>query len=118
MWKKDEEPNENELDFFNGLNNIYNICQQYLEDEYRPDLASNFTSIFYYKQIEYKDKKGKTKKKRGESAAPVLYVKLIYSDKTKKIISKDVNAFDYLNQYFNTKMAIIIESICMSKNIL
>lgn len=49
---------------------------------------------------------------------------MIYSDKTKKILSlfktkgsKDVNTFDYLNQYFNTKMAIIIESTCMSKNI-
>lgn len=97
---------------------------QYLEDEYGPDLASNLTNILYYKQIEFKDKKGKTKKKKDKSAAPVLYVKLIYSDKTKKILSlfrtkgsKDVNAFDYLNQYFNTKMAMIIESIYMSKNI-
>lgn len=97
---------------------------QFLEDEYGPDLASNLTNIFYYKQIEYTDKKGKTKKKKDESAAPVLYVKLIYSDKAKKILSlfkskggKNVNAFDYLNQYFNTKMAIIIESLYMSKNI-
>ena len=78
---------------------------QYLEDEYGPDLASNLTNILYYKQIELQDKKGKTKKKKDKSAAPVLYVKLIYSDKTKKILSlfrtkgsKDVNAFDYLNQ--------------------
>lgn len=40
--------------------------------------------FFYYKQIEYEDKKGKTKKKIDENAAPVLYVKLIYSDKSKK----------------------------------
>ena len=40
--------------------------------------------FFNYKQIEYKDKKGKTKKKKDESAAPVLYVKLVYSDKSKK----------------------------------
>ena len=64
------------------------------------------------------------KKKKDESAAPVLYVKLIYSDKSKKILSlfkskggKNVNAFDYLSRYFNTKMAIIIESLYMSKNI-
>ena len=108
--------NKKEQDFFDGLTNIYNICLQYLEDEYGADLASNFTNIFYYKQIEFKDKKGKTKKKKDESAAPVFYVKLIYSDKTKKILSlfrtkgkTKVDPFDYLNQYFNTKMAIIID---------
>lgn len=124
LWKKDESPNQKEEDFFDGLTNIYNICLQFVEDEYGPDLASNFTNIFYYKQTEFKDKKGKTKKKKDESAAPVLYVKLIYSDKSKKILSlfrtkgnTKVDPFDYLNQYFNTKMAIIIESIYMSKNI-
>ena len=117
MWEKDEKSNRKEQDFLDGLNNIYNICQQYLENEYGPDLASSLTNILYCKQIEFKDKKGKTKKKKDESAAPVLYVKLIYSDKSKKILSlfrtkgsKDVNAFDYLIQYFNTKTAIIIES--------
>ena len=84
MWKKDESPNQKEQDFFDGLTNNYNICLQFLEDENGPDLASNFTNIFYYKQIEFKDKKGKIKKKKDESAAPVLYVKLIYSDKSKK----------------------------------
>ena len=124
MWKKDESPSQKEEDFFDGLTNIYNICLQFVEDEYGPDLASNFTNIFYYKQTEFKDKKGKRKKKKDESAAPVLYVKLIYSDKSKKILSlfrtkgnTKVDPFDYLNQYFNTKMAIIIESIYMSKNI-
>ena len=55
----------------------------------------------------------------------VLHVKLIYSDKTKKILSifrtkgnKSINPFDYLNQYFNTKMAIIFESIYLAKNII
>ena len=57
-----------------GLTNIYNICKQHPEDEYGSNLASSFTNIFYYKQIEYKDKKGKTKKKIDENAAPVLYV--------------------------------------------
>ena len=81
--------------------------------------------ILNYKQIEYVNSKGKTKKKRDESSSPVLYVKLIYSDKTKKILSifrtkgnKSLNPFDYLNQYFNTKMAIIFESIYLAKNIL
>ena len=62
---------------------------------------------------------------RDELSSPVLYVKLIYSDKTKKILSifrtkgnKSINPFDYLNQYFNTKMAIIFESIYLAKNII
>ena len=76
--------------------------------------------ILYYKHIEYQNSKGKTKEKKDESSSPVLYVKLIYSDKTKKILSifrtkgnKSINPLDYLNQYFNTKMAIIFESICL-----
>ena len=80
--------------------------------------------ILYYKQIEYQNSKGKTKKKKDETSAPVLYVKLIYSDKTKKILSifrtkgkQSINPLDYLNQYFNTKMAIIFESIYLAKNI-
>ena len=63
LWKKDESPNQKEQDFFEGLTNIYNICSQFLEDEYGPDLASNFTNILYYKQIEYIDTKGQNKEK-------------------------------------------------------
>ena len=79
--------------------------------------------ILYYKQIEYTDEKGKRRKKKDKSRSPVLYVKLIYSDKTKKILSlfrtkgkKNINPLDYLDQYFNTKMAIIFESIYLSRN--
>ena len=75
--------------------------------------------------LNIKNSKGKTKKKKDESSSPVLYVKLIYSDKTKKILTifrtkgnKSINPFDYLNQYFNTKMAIIFESIYLAKNII
>ena len=81
--------------------------------------------ILYYKQIEYVNPKGKAKKRRDESSSPVLYVKLIYSDKTKKILTifstkgkQNVNPFGYLNQYFNTKMAIIFESIYLAKNVI
>ena len=87
-------------------------------------MASHLSNIFYYKQIEYTDKKGKTKKKKDDAAAPVLYARLIYSDKSKKILSlfrlkgnANVNPFDYLNQYCKAKMALIIESIYLSKNI-
>ena len=81
--------------------------------------------ILYYKHIEYQNSKGKTKKKKDESSAPVPYVKLIYSDKTKTILSifrpkgkQNINPLDYLDQYFNTKMAIIFESIYLAKNII
>ena len=66
----------------------------------------------------------KKKKKDHESAAPVLYAKLIYSDKSRELLSlfctkgnDKVNPFDYLNQYCEVKMALIIESIYLSKNI-
>lgn len=49
VWKKDENPNQHEKAFFDGLTNIYNICQQYLEEDYSAELASNFTNIFNYK---------------------------------------------------------------------
>ena len=76
------------------------------------------------KQVEYTDKKGKKKTKRDPSAAPVLYAKLIYSEKSKKILSlfrtegkKDLNPFKYIEQYCNVKMALIIEGIFISKTV-
>ena len=100
------------------------VCKEHLAEEYGADLASSMSEPLYYKQIEYTDKKGKKKTKRDQSAAPVLYAKLIYSDKTKKILSlfrtkkKDsVNPFDYLNQYCYVKMALVIEGIFISKNV-
>ena len=47
--------------------------------------ATSLGQIFFYKHIEYQNSKGKTKKKKDESSPPVLYVKLIYSDKSKNI---------------------------------
>ena len=38
-----------------------------------------------------KNSKGKIKKKKDESSAPVLYVKLIYSEETKKNINNIQN---------------------------
>ena len=111
--------------FFNALNKIHEICRDYLEKNYGDNEATSLGEILYYKHIEYVTSKGKTKKKKDESSSPVLYVKSIYPDKTKKILSifgtkgkQNVNPFDYLNQYFNTKMAIIFESIYLAKNII
>ena len=114
LWKKDANPNQGVKDFYNALNKIHDICRGHLAEYYGDNEASSFGEILYYKQIEYQNSKGKIKKKKDEPSSPVLYVKLIYSDKTKKILSifrtkgnQNVNPFDYLNQYFNTKMAII-----------
>ena len=88
------------------------------------DMASSLSSPFYYKQVEYTDKKGKKKTKIDSSAAPVLYAKLIYSEKSKKILSlfktkgnKDLNPFKYIDQYCNVRMALIIEGIYISLQI-
>ena len=100
------------------------MCRYHLESEYGADLASSLSSPFYYKQIEYTDKKGKKKTKKDESSAPVLYAKRIYSEKSKKILSlfktkgrNDLNPFKYINQYCNVKMALIIEGIFISKTV-
>ena len=124
LWAKDSEPNTKEKAFFDVINNVKTLSQQYLESEYGADLASTLSSPFYYKQIEYTDKKGKKKTKKDESSAPVLYAKLIYSEKSKKILSlfkgkgvKDLNPFKYINQYCNVKLALIIEGIFISKTV-
>ncbi|CAH3175133.1 unnamed protein product [Porites lobata] len=100
------------------------MCRLHLESEYGADLASSMSSPFYYKQVEYTDKKGKKKTKIDPLAAPVLYAKLIYSEKSKKILSlfktkgnKDFNPFKYIDQYCNVKMALIIEEIFISKTV-
>ena len=124
LWSRDSEPSNKEKAFFDVINNVKNLSQQHLENEYGPDLASTLSSPFYYKQIEYTDKKGKKRTKVDESSAPVLYAKLIYSEKSKKILSlfkgkggRDLNPFKYLNQYCNVKLALIIEGIFISKTV-
>ena len=125
LWSRDSEPNNKEKAFFDVINNLKNLSQQHLEKEYGPDLASSLSSPFYYKQIEYTDKKGKKKTKVDESSSPILYAKLIYSEKSKKILSlfkgkggRDLKPFDYINQYCNVKLALIIEGIFISKTVI
>ena len=121
---KDSEPNAEEQLFFEALNNIMGMCTLHLESEYGADLASSLSSLFYFKQEEYVDKKGKKKIRKDLLAAPVLYARLIYSEKSNKILSlfktkgkKDLNPFKYLDQYCNVKMALIIEGIFISKTV-
>ena len=82
------------------------------------------TSPFYFKTITYTDKKGREKTKKDDASAPILYAKLIYSEKSKKILSlfkgkggSDLNPLKYINQYCNVKLALIIEGIFISKNV-
>ena len=124
LWAKDSEPNNKEKAFLEVINNVTTLSQQYLENEYGPDLASTLTSPLYYKQEEYTDKKGKKKTRNDPSSAPVFYAKLIYSEKSKKILSlfkgkggKDLNPFDYIEQYCNVKLALIVEGIFISKTV-
>ena len=68
------------------------------------------------------DGKGKTKKKKDKSSAPVLCVKLIYSSDNKTFSTifkvkgnKEVTPLEYKDKYFNTRMAIIFDSIYLGK---
>ena len=124
LWGKDCQPNEKEQPFFDVLNNVTDITTNFLENDYGADVASSLSSPFYYKQVEVVDKKGKKKTKKDTSAAQVLYAKVIYSEKSKKILSlfktkgkKDVNPLKYINQYCNVKMALIIEGVFISKTV-
>ena len=124
LWAKDSEPSTKEKAFFDVINNVTTLSQQHLENEYGGDLASTLSSPFYFKREEYTDKKGKKKTRIDNSAAPVLYAKFIYSEKSKKILSlfktkekKDLNPFRYIDHYCNVKMALIIEGIFISKTV-
>ena len=124
LWARDSEPNEKEKAFFECINNLTSLTKKYLENDYGPNLAESLSSLLYYKQEEYIDKKGKKKTRNDSSSAPVLYAKLIYSDKSKKILSlfrgkgkRTLNPFKYLNQYCNVKLALIIEGIFISKTV-
>ena len=122
LWKKDAEPNQKELNFFNIVNKVQDLCRDHLSREYGENEATSLSDILYYKQIEYVDGKGKSKKKKDKSIAPVLYVKLIYSSDNKKFSTifrekgnKEVKPLDYKDKYFNTRMAVIFESIYLGK---
>ena len=123
LWKKDAEPNQKETNFFNIINKVQDLCRDHLSSDYGENEATSLSEILYYKQIEYVDQKGKTKKKKDKTSAPVLYVKLIYSSYTKKFSTifrvkgkKEVKPLDYKDKYFNTRMAIIFDSIYLGKN--
>ena len=108
LWEKDSQPDIEEKAFFESINSITEICQQHLENECGADLAPTLNAPLYYKQVEYTDKKGKKKNKRDETAAPVLYAKLIYSEKNKKF-------FLFLKQKESKNLILLIIGINIAK---
>ena len=123
LWKKDAEPNQKETNFFNIINKVQDLCRDHLSRDYGENEATSLSDVLYYKQNEYVDQKGKTKRKKDKTSAPVLYAKLIYSSDTKKFSTifrvkgkKEVKPLDYKDKYFNTRMAIIFDSIYLGKN--
>ena len=84
LWKKDADPNQKETNFLDIINKVQDLCRDHLSREYGENEAACLSDVLYYKQTEYVDGKGKTKKKKDKTSAPVLYVTLIYSSDTKK----------------------------------
>ena len=121
LWKKDEKPNKEEEDFYTALNKIHNICQEFLEEEYGENASSSFGEILSYKQIEYVNAKGKPKRRRMNLLLQFSSSINLFRENQKLLslfITKgnpNINPFDYLNQYFNTKMALIVESIFLEQ---
>ena len=116
LWPRDSKPSSREKEFFDIINLLVDLTNQHLEGGEYPVL----NSPLYYKQIEYTDKKGKKKTKVDESSAPILYPKIIYSDKSKKILSLfngkkgSVDPFKYIDYKCQVKLALIIEGVFIS----
>ena len=64
LRKKDAEPNQNETNFFNIINKVYDLCQHHLSREYGENEATSLSDVLYYKQVDYIDKKIKPRRKR------------------------------------------------------
>ena len=121
--EKGRRTKQKETNFFNIINKVFDLCQNHLSREYGENEASCLSEILYYKQVENIDQKSKSKKKKDKTNAPVLYVKLIYSSDTKKFSTlfrvkgkKEVKPLEYKDKYFNTRMAIIFDSIYLGRN--
>ena len=121
LWKKDEEPTPEQKEFAECLENIKELCHEYLDETYGVDVSSSLRDFVYYKTIT--DKRGR--KKRDETVPPVLYPKLIYSRKKQSIrtlfrtkvdgVVDKVDPMLYFDKYCTVKMALIIESICIGE---
>lgn len=113
LWSKGESPNTREQSFYDVLILLKNLCEEHLGSEVGLPL--------YYKKIETTDRKGKKKTKIDEEAAPVLYSKLMYSDKSKKFLSlfngakgTNLDPLKYIDYNCRVKLALTIEGIYIS----
>ena len=109
LWSKDEKPTQEQKEFFNFFRFLEKICRIVLEEAFSPESANDLGSLLFWKD--------KTK-------PPVLYAKLKYSEKSDKIFSsfrmkgnQDPDPLDFLNQYCNVKMALLVEGIYISESV-
>ena len=109
LWSKDKKPTQEEKDFYEFLKFLTESCHEKLDEEYCPEMANCLNYPLYQKD--------KTK-------PPVLYAKLMYSEKSDKILSsfrvkgnQDPDPLDFLNQYCNVKLALLIEGIYISDKV-
>lgn len=123
LWQRDSRPNNREKAFYDIVNFIKNLSQNYLDKKYGSDEILPLSSPFYFKQIEYTDKKGKKKTKVDESSAPILYAKVIYSEKSKKFLSLfngpkgSLDPLKYIDFNCRVKLALVFEGIFISNTI-
>ena len=99
---------EKQLEFYEGLKDLEELCRNHLEKEWGIEISKNFKIPLV---------------ERDDDRPPVLYPKLIFSKKTEKIYtlfhsreSDKLKPLDYLNQYCKVKMSLIIESIYIGDN--
>ena len=102
LWNHQEgEPTQKEFAFYEALKELKHICYQYLDEVYGIDVAESM-------KFPLVEKEGK---------APVLYPKLMYSQKSGKIRtlfhSKEESKVDPLEclDYCKVKMSIVVDSI-------
>ena len=105
LWSAYKQPSQKELDFYNGLKKFEKLCYEHLKNV----CGSETAKMLKIPLIE-KDER-----------PPILYSKLIFSKKAQKIHTlfhsrgnDKENPLDYLDQYCNVKMSLIIESIYIS----
>ena len=109
LWSKDKKLTPEEKEFFKCLKFLEESCFDKLENVYGPEIANSLSQLLYQKD---------------ETKSPVLYAKLMYSEKSDKILSlfkvkgnQNPDPLDFLNQYCNVKLALLIEGIYISESV-
>ncbi|PFX12991.1 hypothetical protein AWC38_SpisGene22970 [Stylophora pistillata] len=102
LWNPEDEPTRKEFNFYCALKELKHICYEHLDEVYGTDVAESM-------KFPMAEKEGK---------APILYPKLMYSEKSQKIRTlfhsreeAKVDPLDFLDQYCQVKMTIVVDSI-------